>query len=245
MCYYTPMMIEAVFFDLYGTLAGFKPDTFEVQSQVCAEFGIEVTRRGIIAGYAMADAFMADQNAVRPLSRLSSDERADFFAEYERLVLKGCGADVSREKAGEIWQAIRQVPYGLALYDDVLPVMDMLKMQGLTLGLISNMSDSGEKTVADLRLTPYMDVVVTSDEVGAAKPHPPIFREALRRAGADAANAMHVGDQLRSDVRGAQNAGIQPVLLDRDGNHPGFAECPRIESLVELAGLLGAGMANR
>ena len=231
-------MIEAVFFDLYGTLAGFKPDKFDVQSQVCAGFGIEVTRRGIVAGYAMADAFMAEQNAVMPLSRLSSEERAEFFAEYERLVLKGCDVDVSLERAAEIWLALREVPYGLALFDDVLPVMDALKMRGLTLGLISNMSDSGEKTVADLRLTPYMDFVVTSDEVGAAKPHPPIFREALRRAGVDAANAIHVGDQPSSDVRGARDSGIQPVLLDREGNYPQFAECPRIEGMVELVELV-------
>ena len=231
-------MIEAIFFDLYGTLVGFKPDKFEVQSQACAGFGIEVTPRGIIVGYAMADAFMADQNAIQPVGQLDSEQRAEFFAEYERLVLKGCGVNVSRERAGDIWQAIRQIPYGLALYDDVLPVMDMLKMRGLTLGLISNMDGTGEQLVEDMRLTPYVDVVVTSGEVGAAKPHPPIFREALRRAGVDAANAMHVGDQLRSDVRGAQGAGIQPVLLDREGNHPDYTECPRIEGMMELAGLV-------
>lgn len=232
-------MIEAVFFDLYGTLAGFKPDKFEVQSEACAQFGIEVTRRGIIVGYAMADAFMADQNAIRPLGQFNHEERADFFAEYERLVLKGCGVNVSREKAGEIWRAVRQVPYSLALYDDVLPVVDMLKMRGLTVGLISNMDGTGEQLLEDMRLTPYVDVVVTSGEVGAAKPHPPIFREALRRAGVEAVNAMHVGDQLGSDVRGALDAGIQPVLLDREGNHPDYTECPRIEGMTELVELLG------
>ena len=239
LCYYTRDMIEAVFFDLYGTLAGFKPDKFEVQSQACAGFGISLTREGINAGYALADKFMADQNAIEPLGNLSGAARADFFADYERLVLKGCGVEVSREKAGEIWAAVRQVPYGLALFDDVLPVMDMLKQRGLTLGVISNMSDSGEKMLEDFRLTPYVDAVVTSGEVGAAKPHPPIFREALRRAGVDAVNAIHVGDQLGSDVHGARAVGIQPVLLDRDGNFEGYDECPRIETMMELPALLG------
>ena len=47
-----------------------------------------------------------------------------------------------------------------------------------------------------------------------------------------------MGDQLSSDVQGALAVGIRPVLLDRDGNHPRYRECPRIESLAELPGLL-------
>ena len=58
--------------------------------------------------------------------------------------------------------------------------------------------------------SPYLDLVVTSGEVGMEKPHPPIFHEALRRAGVEAGDAAHVGDQLSSDVDGARNVGIQP-----------------------------------
>ena len=79
---------------------------------------------------------------------------------------------------------------------------------------------------------------MTSGEVGYEKPHAPIFHEALRRSGVEAEAALHVGDQITSDVQGAANAGISPVLLDRDGNHDGFSECPRIESLMELPSLL-------
>ena len=48
-------MIEAVFFDLYGTLAGFSPSRYEVQSAACAEIGIDVTVQGVLNGYALAD----------------------------------------------------------------------------------------------------------------------------------------------------------------------------------------------
>ena len=61
-------MITTVFFDLYGTLAGFEPSRYEVQSQACAEFGIEVSPDGVIKGYAAADAHMARENSVAPLS---------------------------------------------------------------------------------------------------------------------------------------------------------------------------------
>ena len=231
-------MIKAVFFDLYGTLAGFQPDRFQVQSQACAKFGIDLTPQGVLRGYARADAFMAEQNAVRPIRLLDPKARDDFFAEYERRVLSGSGVEVSGERALEIWLAVRQIPYQMERFDDVLPAMDLLKQQGLILGLISNMNASGTELADNMGLSPYLDLAVTSAEVGSEKPHAPIFREALRRARVDPADAIHVGDQLRSDVDGAANVGINPVLLDRDGNHAAYTRCPRIETLMELPGMV-------
>ena len=57
------METKAVFFDMYNTLAGFRPSRYEVQSEACREFGIEVTPAGIVQGYAAADAYMTEQNA--------------------------------------------------------------------------------------------------------------------------------------------------------------------------------------
>ena len=230
-------MVQAIFFDVYGTLAGFRPDRFEIQSEACSRFGIELTREGVLRGYALADALMSEQNAVKPVRMMDDEERARFFGEYERRVLRGCGFDVTVEQAMEIWRAVRSIPYGMARYDDVLPAFDLLKQQGFTLGLISNMNASADEIVQNMGLAPYLDFVVTSGEVGVEKPHAPIFREALRRSGAAPEDTIHVGDQLTSDVAGAMNVGIGPVLIDRDGNHVGYTGCPRIETLMELPAL--------
>ena len=228
---------KGVIFDLYGTLAGFRPDRFDIQSEACSRFGMELTCEGVLRGYALADVFMSEQNAVKPVRMMADDERERFFGEYERRVLRGCGFDVTVEQAMTIWRAVRQVPYGMARYDDVLPAFDLFKQQGLTLGLISNMNTPATQLVEDMGLTPYLDFAVTSGEVGVEKPHAPIFREAIRRSGAAPEDTIHVGDQLTSDVAGAMNAGIGPVLIDRDGNHVGYTGCPRIETLMELPSL--------
>lgn len=237
-CYHKPAMITAVFFDLYGTLAGFSPSRYQIQSEACADFGIEVTPEGITAGYALADAYMAQRNAVDPLRTLDDGARDRFFAEYERRVLAGSGVEIDAEKALRIWRRVRKVPYEMARFDDVLPAIDILKSQVLTLGLISNMNQDGTELMESMGLTPYLDFAVTSMEVGAEKPHAPIFLAALRKAGVDPGQAVHVGDQLSSDVEGATAVGINPVLLDRDGNHRDYDGCPRIESLMELPALL-------
>ncbi len=231
-------MITAVFFDLYNTLAGFRPSRFEIQSEALADFGITVTSEGVLRGYHLADAFMSQQNATKPVRSLSREENRVFFAEYERRVLRGAGVEVSQDEAWQIWRRIRKIDYGLALFDDTIPALETCRQMGLTVGLISNMNQSGDELAGSMGLLPYLDFSITSHEAGAEKPHPVIFERALERAGARPEHAVHVGDQLTSDVAGAANAGINPVLLDRDGNHRRYTAQPRIEELSELPELL-------
>ena len=231
-------MITVVFFDLYGTLAGFRPSRYEIQSEALADFGITVTPDGILRGYHLADAFMSYQNATKPVRSLSREENRVFFAEYERRVLRGAGVEVSQDEAWEIWRRIRKIDYGLALFDDTIPALTTCRQMGLKVGLISNMNQNGNELADSMGLLPHIDFSITSQEVGAEKPDPLIFEHALQRAGAQPESAVHVGDQITSDVAGALNVGINAVLLDRDGNHKGYTAQPRITELTELPVLL-------
>ena len=56
-----------------------------------------------------------------------------------------------------------------------------------------------------------LDAVVTSAEAGARKPDPAIFDAVGRPI------ERHVGDSEHEDVAGARAAGIEPVLIRRDG----------------------------
>lgn len=231
-------MIKAMFFDLYGTLAGFKPSRFEIQSRVAAEFGVKLTPEGVLKGYALADTYMAKQNTQKPLGEMSNRERNMFFAEYEKLVLSGSGYQVTTEKAKEIWSQVRQQEYSLVPFADVKPVLSVLKDSGLALGLISNMGRDGQDLLDELELDEHLDFAVTSLEVGVAKPDARIFYTALNYAQVQPDQALHVGDQISSDIEGARRVGIMPILMDRDRNHVDFNSCPRIESLTELSSVI-------
>lgn len=82
------------------------------------------------------------------------------------------------------------------------------------------------------------DGVVTAMEAGDPKPEPPIFRLALERAGARAADAIMVGDSYERDVLGARGAGIhRAVLVDRHKART-VDDCPVISSLMALPAAL-------
>ncbi len=239
------MAIKAVFFDLYNTLAHFDPPPEEIQLSVGRELGLAVTPEGIARGYVAADSFMAQEEAVKPLIQRDREERRQFFGQYERLVLRGAGIELSPEEALKVFRLVQRRPLEMALYDDVLPALQALAAQKKTLGLITNINlgpAGGESSIqvmtARLGLDPYLKFAVTSQEIGASKPHPPIFLAALKKAGVQPAEALHVGDQYASDIVGARGVGIGPVLLDRADAHSDYQEGPRLQSLRELPALV-------
>ena len=232
--------VRAVTFDLFDTLARFWPPREQIQAQACGVFGIEVTPAGIDQGYALADAYMARENASGvPVRMRSPEATAAFFAEYERLVLHGAGVEVGQETAWRVWQEVRKIPYDLALFDDVLPSLRLLKEMGLALGLISNINRTGRDLLHSLGLEEALDCAITSREAGAEKPHAPIFLAALRQLGTTPAEAVHVGDQYTSDIVGALGVGMGAVLIDRYGTTPPVEGVASAGSLTEVVRLLG------
>jgi len=231
-------MIRAVFFDFYNTLVSFDPPRQELQVTACREFGIEVDRKAIPRGYWVADDLMSRENARSPINKRPLQEELAFWADYEAILLKTAGVEVSKELALQIFTRLRQLDRRLILFDDVLPILGVLKGRGIALGLVSNLSRGLDGHISELGLTAYVDFAITSAEIGAEKPHSPIFLVALERARVSASEAIHIGDQYHSDVLGAKGVGINPLLLDRDGFWEGINDCPRIRSLSETVNYL-------
>jgi len=83
--------------------------------------------------------------------------------------------------------------------------------------------------LATFGLAPYVDHLVTSEEVGVAKPDAAIFRHALERLGVLPEEAVMIGDSWENDVVGASRCGIRAVWLNRHG-----VACPDASLACEL-----------
>ncbi len=230
-------MIKAVFFDWFNTLARYEPPREELHSQVFREFGIELSPEKIMCGLLVADRDYFEENVRSPLQKRSPEEQAELGVRYENIVLTEAGVKADRELLLKIMKRVQQLYKGLTfvLFDDVLSTLKVLKEQKLILGLLTNLDKDMNPICRELGLEPYLDFVATSGEVGVDKPEPPIFLAALQRAGVDASEAVHVGDQYKLDVIGARGVGITPILIDRYDLYPEVSDCPRIHRLTELA----------
>ena len=102
-----------------------------------------------------------------------------------------------------------------ALVAGARELLDALHGQA-RLGLISNnaVAEQFDK-LRTLNIAHYFEAIVISEDVGVTKPDKRIFEIALERLGAKPDETVMVGDSLHADIRGARNAGIAAVWLNR------------------------------
>jgi putative hydrolase of the HAD superfamily len=125
------------------------------------------------------------------------------------------------------------------VFDDVVPSLERIRGLGLRLAVVSNWDARLRGLLASLGLADAFEAIIISAEVGFEKPAPEIFDCALSALGARAEEAVHVGDSLDDDVRGALAAGVHAVHLDRGATRaswvpdPGYLSAPDLEAVVE------------
>ena len=233
-------MIKTIFFDWFNTLARYEPPREKLHSLALKECGIVRTPEEMLPGVMAADVYFFEEQANSPVSKRGPREQAEVWTRYQQIVLDSAGIRADRELLTKVMKKARELfkETVWVLFDDVLPTLKTLKQQKFAIGLLTNLAKDMSSTRRKLGLEPYLDVIVTSEEAGADKPNPIIFQAALQRAGVDASEAVHVGDQYKMDVVGARGVGITPILIDRYNLYPEVRDCPRIHSLTELADYL-------
>lgn len=122
------------------------------------------------------------------------------------------------------------------LFEDVLPVLDELRVASLKIAVVSNGIRDLTAFVAHHRLD--VDAIVDSRRHGRVKPHPTIFQAALDLLGVDSGEAVMVGDSIEEDIEGARALGMRAILVDREERHLGVKE-DRLTDLYGLPAALG------
>lgn len=195
----------------------------------------------------------AFRDAVASASALLEDSDdhaydAGFFIRYIKHIIEQMGGsgpavDACAEEIYREWAACHH----FTLYDDAVPVMRALRERGLMLGLISNTHRSLDAFRTHFELDELIAAAVASSEHGYNKPHPSIFRTALKLLSVAPEEAVMVGDSYKHDIEGARTVGMRGVLLRRSGRAPiddgcpdecGLRGVPVIASLSELPALI-------
>jgi len=234
-------VIKAVFFDLYNTLVTYDPPREEIEARILKEFGIEVSPESLLRPITIADDFIYKEHARLPMSKRSKEETTALYIQYHGIVLKEAGIEASKELIAGILGKWMSFDLKMVLFDDVVPALTDLKERGLVLGLISNVDRDIAPFYQGLGLSAWLQVMVTSQEVGFNKPHPEIFQAALKQAGVKPSEAIYVGDQYQIDVVGASKVGMLGILLDRGGFFEEITDCPKVRRLTEVAEHLSGG----
>ena len=120
-------------------------------------------------------------------------------------------------------------------FEDVVPALKILRAAGYLLGSLTN----GNADVNRLGLGQLFHLSVSAESTGSAKPDPDIFEQACRRAGVDAVEMAHIGDELETDVAGALAAGGTAIWMNRFARpaDPNLAAHATVRDMDELLAL--------
>jgi putative hydrolase of the HAD superfamily len=213
--------IQAVTFDVGGTLIKPWPSVGEIYAEIAAKNG----QRGISPAL-LDERFAA---AWRGLENFHHG-REEWSALVDRVFEGLTEQPPSASFFPELFDRFGE-PDAWRIFDDVKPAIDALASLGINLGVISNWDERLQPLLERLGLRKYFETIVISCETGFSKPSPVIFEHAARKLGLAPEFILHVGDSAREDLRGAEAAGFQARLIERSqgGAGPG-----RIHSLLEL-----------
>ena len=203
-----PLSVEAVVFDVGGTLIDPYPSVGDIYADVASNLG-----------YANLDVERLNDRFAKAWSAKGDFQYNE--SNWERLVIQTFDGLVSETECRSMFPTIYQRfedPDVWKIHADVMPTLDDLAGRGFRLGIVSNWDTRLRPLLESLRLEGFFELIIVSCDIGFTKPSPVIFEHTISKLGLPPDRILHVGDQHDEDVQGAQAAGLSAFQVDRSGS---------------------------
>ena len=186
------MVVSAVIFDFYGTLARFADTSVSNYETVFAAHGYQPER-------AILDSYFSRYDGVEHGEHSVSEEAYEAWVRLRlRDLTSACG--VPDSGVDDLIDALRASDQGAMVpYPESAPTLESLRAAGLAVGVCSNWGWELNAFLDQVGLLGLVDVGVTSARAGARKPHPGHLRRLAARPG-----GRPGGGRLRGRLVGAR-----------------------------------------
>lgn len=221
-------MEYCVIFDCYQTLV-YKKDL----EKIVQNFSFKILHKKIpILDIKRAYQVIYDNYKLKHPKFNIPKERENFYINYNKELFKIMGFSISSDQALQLNKELNKAHW--AIYSDVVPALKYLKEKGVFMGVIANWTSGLDKIIRDLKLDNYFDFVQSSDSAGINKPDPKIFTKILKNIFPQFDKIYYVGNDYELDIVPAREAGLVPVLIDRDNRYPSSTDCIYINKMQNI-----------
>jgi putative hydrolase of the HAD superfamily len=233
------MSIRAVVWDVDDTLFDYTAaDRAGMREHLAAE--------GLLDGYETVEQALTRWREVTDAqwARFSAGE-TDWQGQRRDRVRAFLGEPLSDADA-DAWfdRYVAHYEAAWSLFPDVLPALDALVATHRHAVLSNSSLLVQDRKLRVLGVHDRFEAVLCAAELGVSKPAAEAFHAACEALGLPPHQVAYVGDHPEIDGRGAADAGLLSVWIDRGGAHTvtdgGPAGPRRISSLAELPAILGA-----
>lgn len=219
------MSIQAVFFDMGGTIETFDY-TRELRLQATPNLQQKLASAGI-------ELYLTDEQLLVVITdglkryhqwRLQSLEELPTQKVWREFILAGYPVDASAldNIAEDLTMYIETHYYCRQMRPEMPEVLEAIQKMGLKIGLISNVTSRGQVpyNLKAYGIYHFFNPIILSSEYGRRKPDPAIFHHAARLGGVPTSQCLYVGDRISRDIVGARRAGFRKAIQIRhDFNH--------------------------
>jgi len=224
--------VKAVTFDLWETLL-FEKNGWNLRrtnarcesiAQTMGKFGIKISVEQLALAFKKVAFWL--ESVWRTNSEVTHLDQIRFIIETASSGL----ITIKEEWIDDLSSAYVSPFFEVAPYlnPDASKVLQWLKDRNKLAGLICNTGLTPgvglRRFLAREGLAEHFDLMLFSDEVGIRKPNPKMFQIATQRLKVKPYEIVHIGDNLKSDVWGARNAGFKAIYLSTEVGRDRIAE---------------------
>lgn len=207
-------MTEAVFFDLDDTLYPYPPCNEAGKAaafETVRDLGYDLEREAFESLYR---AGRRDVKREVPGTAASHERYLYFKRGLERHTGTATPGD-AKAIGDAFWEGYLEA---MSLHAGVDATLNTLSDRGIDVAVVTNLTTRIQLAKLErLGLADEIDLLLTSEETGREKPGPVMFTYPLARLGVRASEAVMVGDNVDTDVAGANAVGLETVLFDPRG----------------------------
>jgi len=243
--------VKAIGFDLFNTLITVEPRTLD---EAVRRLTKSLGRSGFSVEYESFE--RSHREAVMKFLREAEKDGRESHNRFwisEALEMEGYNVSPHDPR---IARSVDAYFSAFSQYCHIIPgTIEMLgALRGrYRLALLSNLTHApvAREIINRMGITPFLDAVLISGELGYRKPHPLVFNLLIKELGVEKSQVIYVGDDPEADINGALRAGLLPIwttyVRDRQIGLPGYlsgdadlpdSEVPRISDWKEFLSLL-------
>ena len=219
---------EAVAFDCADTLLRLDPPREVIFRDAASEAGLDLRLDDVARAYEMVDFALK----IKSSELRSCAAKSEFYCTYNAALCAALGIRKSLDALNAVLiQRFTERRRWIA-FDDAA---DTLRAIGerVPVHVLANWDKALADVIRQAGLRELVHDVAASAVLGAEKPDRACFDAFLARNALDPSHVLYVGGSSIADVMGSREAGLTPVLVDRNNRLPA-ADCWRIRRLSDI-----------